>query len=99
LIALLVTGALAVGATSGPTRVRLPITVASDTYSVIVERGDHLWKISANHLRSELGREARDAEIWPYWLVVIETNRSELRSGDPDLIYPGEVIDLPPHGP
>ncbi len=31
-----------------------------------------------------------------YWVVVIEANRSRVRSGDPDLIYPGEVIVLPP---
>jgi nucleoid-associated protein YgaU len=27
---------------------------------------------------------------------VIEANRDRLRSGDPDLIYPGEEIILPP---
>jgi nucleoid-associated protein YgaU len=35
-------------------------------------------------------------EISPYWRVVIETNREGLRSGDPDLIYPGETVVLPP---
>jgi hypothetical protein len=27
---------------------------------------------------------------------VIKENRGRLRSGDPDLIYPGEVVLLPP---
>jgi nucleoid-associated protein YgaU len=64
--------------------------------SVVVEPGDHLWKISASHLEGILDRPAEPAEIDPYWRVVIETNRALLSSGDPDLIYPGEVIKLPP---
>lgn len=59
--------------------------------SVVVVKGDHLWKISARHL----GEDAGDEEIAPYWREVIETNTPHLRSGDPDLIYPGEVVQLP----
>jgi len=66
--------------------------------SVVVEPGDHLWKISASHLEGILDRPAEPAEIDPYWRVVIETNRALLTSGDPDLIYPGEVITLPATG-
>ena len=66
--------------------------------SVVVEPGDHLWKISASQLEEVLGRPAELEEIDPYWRVVIETNRDLLSSGDPDLIYPGEVITLPPTG-
>lgn len=64
---------------------------ASPSDSVVVESGDHLWKISARHL----GPEATDGEIAPYWLEVVEANTPNLRSGDPDLIYPGEVVELP----
>ena len=63
--------------------------------SVVVQPGDHLWKISATHLGGILDRPAEPEEIDPYWRVVIETNRDLLTSGDPDLIYPGEVIELP----
>ncbi len=63
--------------------------------SVVVEPGDHLWKISATHLEGILDRPAEPAEIDPYWRAVIETNRATLTSGDPDLIFPGEVIELP----
>jgi nucleoid-associated protein YgaU len=63
--------------------------------SVVVEPGDHLWKISASHLEEVLERPAQPGEIDPYWRSVIETNRGLLVSGDPDLIYPGEVIRLP----
>lgn len=67
-------------------------------HSVVVEPGDHLWKISEEHLAGVLGRSAEDGEIDPYWRSVIEANRDRLRSGDPDLIYPGETVALPPAG-
>lgn len=63
--------------------------------SVTVAEGDHLWKISENHLRDRARRPVSDSEIGPYWRRVIEQNLESLRSGDPDLIYPGEVIELP----
>lgn len=75
--------------------VRVPFGAVDDRGSprgtVIVERGDHLWKISERHL----GPDASDREITPYWLDVVEVNTPRLRSGDPDLIYPGEVVVLP----
>ena len=66
--------------------------------SVVVQPGDHLWKISATHLEGSLDRPPEPAEIDSYWRVVIETNRASLTSGDPDLIFPGEVIELPQVG-
>ena len=66
--------------------------------SVVVQPGDHLWKISATHLEGVLDRPAEPEEIDPYWRVVIETNRASLISDDPDLIFPGEVIELPEVG-
>ena len=77
--------------------VRLPMQVdtteAADRagVQVVVERGDHLWKISARHL----GPDTPDHEIAPYWVEVIDTNLPRLRSGDADLIYPGESIEMP----
>lgn len=90
---------------AGPVdQVRLPVTVlpgdqtgtgpetARETDgSVVVEKGDHLWKISARHL-SEV---APEDPVAPYWREVVTINTPRLRSGDPDLIYPGEVVDLP----
>jgi nucleoid-associated protein YgaU len=63
--------------------------------TVVVEPGDHLWKISQTHLDRTLGRPARPEEVDPYWRAVIDANRGQLVSRDPDLIYPGEVIRLP----
>lgn len=76
------------------TPVRLPVTVvatSSPATTTVVVPGDHLWRISEQHLDS-----ADSAlEVAPYWHQVIEVNTPRLRSGDPDLIFPGEVIELP----
>lgn len=85
-------------ATASPAnQVRVPVTVTpeqpaeEEPDAVVVVRGDHLWKISARRL----GPEASNGEIAPYWRDVVEVNTPRLRSGDPDLIYPGEVVELP----
>ncbi|HUF14433.1 MAG TPA: hypothetical protein VMQ46_00925 [Acidimicrobiia bacterium] len=91
--------AAGVAVASPAAQIRLPVTMSPPPRpgsgpgptSVVVERGDHLWKISERHL----GPGATAAEVVPYWLEVIDVNTSGLRSGDPDLIYPGEVIELP----
>lgn len=77
-------------------QVRVPVTVSDNAAppepdSVTVQKGDHLWKISERRL----GDDATDSEVAPYWRTVIELNTPHLRSGDPDLIYPGEVVELP----
>jgi nucleoid-associated protein YgaU len=89
---------LALAETAGETTYP-PVVVGSHTQSsetVTVERGDHLWKISARHLGDFYQRLPSNHEVSPYWRETIEANRNRLRSGDPDLIYPGEQVALPP---
>ena len=83
-----------------PVPARLPVVIASSgaDHTVVVAKGDHLWKISGHRLHSVLGRPATNTEISPYWRSVVDTNRSHLRSGNPDLIFPGEVVTLPAVG-
>ncbi len=77
----------------------VPIAIAAEgSDSVVVEKGDHLWSISATELERRLTHRPSSAEIAPYWRQVIEANRDRLRSGDPDLIYPGETVLLPEAG-
>ena len=89
--------ATGVAGASNAAQVRLPVSTTTptdpqpETDSVVVARGDHLWKISARHL----GQDADSHDIAPYWHEVVEVNTPRLRSGDPDLIYPGEVVQLP----
>lgn len=77
--------------------VQLPVTMGADDGTadpvdeVVVQRGDHLWKISERHVEGH----SPGNRVAPYWLRVIEINTPSLRSRDPDLIYAGEVIRLP----
>lgn len=77
--------------------IHIPIAVSAptrDPATVVVERGDHLWKISVRRLEEV----APEHPIAPYWRDVVDVNTPRLRSGDPDLVFPGEVIELPPTG-
>ena len=85
---------------SAPPTVRDSVPTTDRQHVVVA--GDNLWNISA----AELGRGSAkppgfspgptDAQIAPYWETVVRTNRHRLRSGDPNLIFPGESIELPP---
>lgn len=68
----------------------------SRTVEYVVVPGDNLWLIAERHLESVTGRSPADHETAPYWRELIARNRARLTSGDPDLIYPGEVIVCPP---
>ncbi|HMG25443.1 MAG TPA: hypothetical protein VKH36_01370 [Acidimicrobiia bacterium] len=64
-----------------------------------VTAGEHLWSIAAATVAARTGRSAETlspAEVAPYWGRVVEDNRDRLRSGNPSLVYPGEVLELPP---
>lgn len=74
-----------------------PTVAATEPSSVVVERGDNLWDISEDRLEDDLGRDATAAEVAPYWQQVIDTNQDRyVQPGNPSLILPGQVIDLPP---
>ena len=94
--ALVLVGSVAAAEPAGPNGF-VPVAAgeAETPGAVVVEPGDHLWKISEAELARRLGRSAGPDEVAPYWLSVIDANRDSLHSGDPDLIYPGELITLP----
>jgi hypothetical protein len=62
---------------------------------VVVRAGDNLWVLARRALEGE-DRAVPSVEIAPYWRRVIAANASGLRSHDPNLIFPGERIVLPP---
>ncbi len=64
--------------------------------SYTVVSGDNFWKIARQQVRDAKGEEPSNAEIANYWVRLIDANRDNIRSGDPDLIFPGEVFVLPP---
>jgi hypothetical protein len=61
----------------------------------VVQSGDNLWRIARVTL-ADADHRLTDLDVARYWRAVIEANRSTLRSGDPSLIYPGEIVSLPP---
>ncbi len=56
----------------------------------IVRPGENLWVIARNALP-----DAPEHDVARYWQAVIAANRATLRSGNPALIFPGEVVVLP----
>jgi hypothetical protein len=62
----------------------------------VVVPGDNLWQIARVEVTRVRGSDrVDDAQVARYWQRVIAANRSTLRSGDPSLIFPGEVVTLP----
>jgi len=91
LVTLSMINGVAGATTDQPTRLPVEVEIGGPLDTVVVIRGDHLWKISARHL----GPDASNDQISPYWREVIAVNEPRLRSGDPDLIYPGEIVEMP----
>jgi hypothetical protein len=74
-------------------------TTAAQPQEVVIAAGDNLWEVAARQLAMLTGRsraDIADADIARYWIEVCEANRAQLRSGDPNLIFPGERVVLPP---
>jgi len=78
-----------------PHAINPQITITIEAIEVVVRPGDHMWQLAEQRLVQVRGRAVTDSEIAPYWLKVVGTNLSKIRSGDPDLIFPGEVLVLP----
>jgi hypothetical protein len=64
----------------------------------VVVAGDNLWTIATAEVARTTGRsesELNDQEVASYWVELVAAARPGLRSGNPNLIYPGEVVPLP----
>lgn len=76
-----------------------PRPARGEARRVRVRPGDHLWSIALAELARRRGAPAGDlatVDVAAYWASVVEHNRTRLRSGDPDVVLPGETILLPP---
>jgi nucleoid-associated protein YgaU len=63
----------------------------SSSRSIVVRPGDSLWTIAAHHLGAGAGNEAIEGEVIAIWNL----NAGRIGTGDPNLIFPGQVILFP----
>jgi outer membrane biosynthesis protein TonB len=83
-----------------PTPAPAPAPAPAPTSAVTrtVQPGDHLWSIAARTLTAaNPGRPPDEEAIAAYWWQVVTLNRPHLPDpADIDLLYPGDVVTLPP---
>jgi nucleoid-associated protein YgaU len=60
-----------------------------------VEPGESFWSIATEVLADRWGRTPTDGEVGPYWRALVRANSDRLVTGDPDLLYAGQVLVLP----
>jgi hypothetical protein len=75
-----------------------PIPVAAPTPTYVMRAGDHLWSVATGQVAMHTGKPAAKLaarEIARYWVRLIDLNTQRLRSGDPNVVYPGETVLLP----
>jgi nucleoid-associated protein YgaU len=60
-----------------------------------VQPGDHLWSIAEAAYTDHLGSQPAAADLDAYWRTVVDANPQLV---DPDLLYPGEEVVVPPPG-
>ena len=63
----------------------------------VVGRGESFWRVARSVTEARLGRPASVAEVAGYWRALIAANTDRLADrGNPDLLFAGQVLDLPP---
>lgn len=80
--------------TGGPAERRTSRLDVDDSWTVAP--GDSFWAIADEHLQDTWERDVTEAEVATYWKVLIDANVDRLvEPGNPDLLYPGQVLTLP----
>lgn len=80
---------------AGDVRTPMPAdTAAAPARTYVVASGDSLWSIAESVVEGALPG-ATGSDIADYWRRLIEANIGHLQSGDPNVIFPGELLDLP----
>jgi nucleoid-associated protein YgaU len=74
------------------------IAEAGDSH--VVRAGESLWSIAYDVVAQSLKRAPTDGDVALYWHTLVDAHRPLLVDpDDPDLIFPGEVVRLPPVAP
>ncbi len=75
-----------------------PPAVSARPRQVVVGAGDNLWSIARHEVERRAASPSAtvaNRDVAAYWGRVIARNRPHLRSGNPNLIFPGEIVELP----
>lgn len=67
-----------------------PPTGANSVY--VVQAGESFWSIARDLAEDRIGRPPTEPETAQVWRALLELNRDRIRSGDVDLIHPGEDL-------
>lgn len=77
-----------------------PAAPRADANTWVIQHGESFWSIAAEHLADVNGRPVSEREVGSYWRQVVELNRSRLvNPNDADLLFTGQVIELPAVAP
>jgi len=68
-------------------------TTRAETHAVRVATGDSLWQIATAQLTAETGARPRDPAVAVRWQLIYAANQDRI-GPDPDLILPGQHLDL-----
>lgn len=60
----------------------------------VVAAGENLWTIARQQL-IDAGLPHGDRDVHAHWVALIRANVDTLPSGDPDLIHPGDLLQVP----
>ena len=74
-----------------------PPAAAATATTYIVRPGDNFWRLAQRRITTD-ATSADVGTVRSYWVRLVDANRSRIRSGDPNLIYPGEVLEHPAIG-
>jgi nucleoid-associated protein YgaU len=77
-----------------PPATAVQATDASIAAAYVVAAGDSLWAIARRHLEAGVGAPVTSGEVARFWPLIYRANEA-LIGGDPDLIFPGQVLQLP----
>lgn len=78
-----------------PVAAEPPTTRVGDEW--VVRPGEHFWSIARAHLAEAWGREPTVREVGRHWRALVAANRDRLADpANPDLIFPGQHLRLPP---
>jgi hypothetical protein len=84
--------------TEAPSPPSQPPPAAPATWTI--RAGDHMWRIAEQTLTAAWGTTPDDDQIDPYWRLLVAVNRTRFADPrNPDLIFVGQVLDLPPTPP